>query len=354
MEIYVLDRDINILGIFSTYDAIMWNPKLHEPGKFKASFIFTEEMNRILQEGNLLYKTDEEEAAAIITRKYLKLNKNGEETIQVQGYMASRYLNQRIIWEKMILKGSPEQIMRQMVYEQAVSPADSARKMSRIQLGEFHGYDGEMEKQVTYDNLQEALTAISKTSELGYRLNLDINEKMFYFEVYQGVNRIVGTNEPCIFSRDFGNVYTQDYSEDATNFRNICLVGGSGEDAERIMTTVGNGEGFDRYEMFCNAAGMSNKDITEEEYIQQLQQKGKEKLANYYVAKAFESKINKEKSMQFALGDYVTCTDSKWNIRLDTQIKEIEKGYSKTEKSCVVTFGDGVPTLISLIKAKEE
>ncbi len=353
MEIYVLDRDINILGIFTTYDAILWNPKLHEPGKFKASFIFTEEMNKILQRGNLLYKTDEEEAAAIITRKNLQLNKYGEETIQVQGYMASRYLSQRIIWEKMILKGTPEQIMRNMVYEHVVNPTDPARKMSRIQLGDLHGYGGEVEKQVTYDNLQEALTALSKTSELGYRLHLDINARTFYFDVYQGVNRTLGTDEPCIFTRDFGNVYTQEYSEDDSNYRNICLVGGSGEDTERILTTVGNGEGFDRYEMFCNAAGMSNKDITEEEYIQQLQQKGKEKLANYYVAKAFESKINKEKAMQFALGDYVTCTDSKWNVTVNTQIKEIQKGYSKTEKSYVVTFGDSVPTLISLIKAKE-
>ena len=102
MEMYVLDRDINILGIFSTYEAIIWNPKLHEPGVFKASFIFTNKMNDILQRGNLIYKTDEDEPA-IITRKYLKLNKHGEQTIQVQGYMASRYLNQRIIWSKMVM-----------------------------------------------------------------------------------------------------------------------------------------------------------------------------------------------------------------------------------------------------------
>lgn len=353
MEIYVLDRDINILGVFNTYDAIIWNPKLHEPGKFKASFIFTEEMNRILQEGNLIYKTDEEDPTAIITKRYLQLNKYGEETIQVQGYMASRYLNQRIIWNKMILKGTPEQIMRQMVYEQVVNPSDPDRKISRIQLGDLHGYEGEVEKQVSYDNLQETLTALSKTSELGYRLNLSITDKMFYFDVYQGINRIAGTKEPCIFARDYGNVYTQEYSEDASNYKNICLVGGSGEDTERILTTVGEAAGLDRYEMFCNAAGLSDKDIATSEYLQQLQQKGKEKLANCHVAKAFESKINQKKAMQYALGDYVTCTDKKWNVTVDTQIKEIQKGYSKSEKSCVVTFGDGVPTLIDLIKAKE-
>ena len=57
--------------------------------------------------------------------------------------------------------------------------------------------------------------------------------------------------------------------------------------------------------------------------------------------------------MPFAMGDYVTCIDSRWNIMVNTQIKGIEKGFSREEKSFVVTFGDDAPTLIGLIKAKE-
>lgn len=353
MEIYVLDRDINILGVFSTYEAIIWNPKLHQPGIFKAQFVFTKKMNEILQTGNLLYKDDEDEPA-IITRKYLVLNKRGEQLITVQGYMASRYLNQRIIWSKMVMKGTPEQLMRQMVLEQVVNPTDASRRMPRIQLAPFQGINqDQIEKQVSYDNLQEALTAVATTAELGYRLRLDVAEKMFTFEIYQGVDRTLGTEKPCIFTRDFGNVYTQNYSEDETNYRNICLVGGPGEDASRILRTVGQAAGIDRYEMFYNASGISQKDITTAELYAQLEQKGREKLASYYIAKAFESKINQEKAMAFSLGDYVTCTDSEWNVAVNTQVKAIEKGFSKSEESFVATFGDDVPTLVDLIKAKE-
>lgn len=352
MEIYILDRELQILGVFNSYEAIIWNPKLHEPGTFKASFIFSKKMNRILQRGNLVYKTDEEEPA-VIRRKYLKLNKYGEETIEVQGFMVSRYLNQRIIWSKMIMKGRAEELMRKMVYEQVVAPADSSRRMEQIVLGEYHGYGAEMEKQVTYDNLQESLTDISKTSELGYRLRLDYNAKKLVFEVYKGTDRTAGSAEPCIFTRDYGNVYTQEYSEDDSNYRNVCLVGGTGEDTNRITTVAGQASGLDRYEMFYSASGMSDDGITRQEYVNQLDQKGKEKLASYYIAKAFESKINKSRAMKFALGDYVTCTDKEWNVTVNTQIKAIEKGLSKTEESFVVTFGNDAPTLIALIKAKE-
>lgn len=351
MEIYVLDKDINILGIFETYEAIIWNPKLHEPGTFKVSFIFSQKMNEILQRGNLLYKTDECEPA-IITRKFLKLNKFGEQTIQVQGYMASRYLSQRIIWGKMVLKGTYEEIMRKMVTEQAITPTDEKRKIPRLELGKLKGYAGETEKQISYDNLQVSLTELATTAELGYRLTLDVKERLFYFDVYKGTDRTAGTDKPCIFARAFENVYTQDYSEDDSNYKNICLVGGTGEDTERILAVTGSGEGLGRYEMFYNASGLTNNNLTSEEYLEQLKQKGDEQLSKYYIAKSFENKINPQKAMDYELGDYVTCVDSEWGIVLNTQIKQIMKTFSKNEKSEIVTFGNEAPTLIDLIKAK--
>lgn len=353
MEIYILDRNLNIVGVISTYDSILWTEKVHEPGNIKAVFVFTEKMNRILQRGYLLYKTDELQPA-VITRKTLKLNKYGQQTITIQGYMVTRYFRQRIIWKKMIMKGTPEQLMRQMVQEQIIAPEDETRKIPLIELGDLQNFDmDEVEKQITYDNLQEALTDMSKTTELGYRLRLDYARKKLVFEVYRGTNRTQGTEHPCIFTRKFKNVFTQEYNEDEGNYKNVCLVGGPGEDADRVLVTVGSGAGLDRYEMFYNASGYSEDGITAAVLQDQLRQKGFEKMSAYYIAKAFEVKINKEKAMKFDLGDYVTCKDTQWGITVDTQVKVIQKGYSKTEASYVITLGDDVPTLINLIKAKE-
>lgn len=353
MGIYILDRDLNIVGVISTYDSILWTEKVHEPGNIKAVFVFTEKMNKLLQRGYLLYKTDELQPA-VITRKTLKLNKYGQQTITIQGYMATRYFRQRIIWKKMIMKGTPEQLMRQMVQEQVIAPEDETRKIPLIELGDLQNFDmDEVEKQITYDNLQEALTDMSKTTELGYRLRLDYARKKLVFEVYRGTNRTQGTEHPCIFTRKFKNVFTQEYNEDEGNYKNVCLVGGPGEDTDRVLVPVGSGSGLDRYEMFYNASGYSEDGITEAVLQEQLRQKGLEKMSAYYIAKAFEVKINPGKAMKFELGDYVTCRDTQWGITVDTQVKVIQKGYSKTEASYVITLGNEVPTLINLIKAKE-
>lgn len=353
MDIYILDQGLNTIGVVSTYDSILWTSKFYEPGTFKATFAFTENMNNKLKIGNLLYKDDSPEPG-VITRKYLKLNKLGEQTIQVQGYMASRYLHQRIIWEKMILCGTPEEAMRQLVYAQVIEPSNAMRKIPGIVLGELKGYKGNIKKQVTYDNLQETLTAIAKTNRLGYRLRLDIEQKCFYFEVVQGVDRTAGSSHPCIFSRDFQNVYTQEYFEDESNYSNVCLIGGAGEESDRTLAIVGEGTGINRYEMFYNASGLLDAEgIEETEYVAQLRQKGTEKLNSYAMAESFENKINQAKAMPYDLGDYVTCTDEQWGITLDAQVTAIEKGYSKTEESCMVTLGNKVPTLVDLIRAKE-
>lgn len=353
MDIYVLDRSFNVLDVISVYESILWKQVLNEPGTFKAEFVYTDRMNRHLQRGNLLYKTDEDEPA-VITRKYLRLNKDGEQFITIKGYMASRYTHQRIIWKTMVMRGTPEQIMYQMVREQIVEPEDESRRMPNVVLGEYHGYAGdEIEKQISYRNLQESLTEVSKGPELGYRMRLDLTARKLIFEVYQGEDRTLGTEKPCIFSRKFQNIYTQEYSEDDSNYGNVCLVGGPGEGSERVLESAGRAEGLDRYEIFYNASGFTRHEEDEAVLRRQLVQKGNEKLAAFYIAKAFESKINKAKSMEFALGDFVTCMDEEWGIMENTQVKSIQKGYSKTEQSFVVTFGDDVPTLVNLMKAKE-
>lgn len=349
-EIYVLDKNINILGIFNVYEAIVWDQKWNCPGSFQAQFLFTRENNELLQIENILYKTDASEAG-IIMRKYLDIKEDGHEYIKIEGFMASRYLNRRIIWNKMTMTGTAEALMRKMVYEQVVNPTDPDRRIPHILLGEEHGYAGNtIEKQITYDNLTDALTDLSQQSELGYRLTLDLQDKVFYFDVLQGTNRTLGTEDPCIFSRDFQNIYKQNYEDNSNNVRTVCLIGGKGEDEPRVLETVGEGTGLSRYEMFYNAAGLSDKDLSESQYRQQLAQKGAEELAKYYRVKSFESSINASKAMKYDIGDYVTCYDTSWGITLNAQITEVENDLSKDENSVVLTLGNSAPTMTQMIK----
>ena len=97
MEMYVLDKELNLVGVLSGYEAIIWRDMLAEPGIFEAEFLFTEKINGILQRTNILYKKDEMQAG-IISYKHIKLDKQGRTKIRIKGNMASVYLRRRIVW----------------------------------------------------------------------------------------------------------------------------------------------------------------------------------------------------------------------------------------------------------------
>lgn len=350
MEMYVLDKELNLVGVLPGYEAIIWRDILDAPGKFEAEFLFTDRANRILQRKNILYKKDEMQAG-VINYKNIKLDKQGRTKIRIKGNMASVYMNRRIVWEKMVLSGTSEEVMRELVEKQVVDPADPKRRMQRIRLGKLCGMDDYIEKQVTHSNLQETLTDIAAATGLGYRLRLDLQEKVFYFEVIKGTDRTLRTIQPCIFNREFHNVYTQEYHEDDSNFKNVCLVCGAGEDENRVTETVGEASGIDRYEMSYSAAFLKDEGQTEEIYREQLRQKGNEKLKDYYLVKSFTSKIRQDKAKKCTLGDLVTCRDREWGIRIDTQIRMIEKHLSKDEQEVYFTFGNSRPMITDLIKA---
>ncbi len=350
MEMYVLDKELNLVGVLSGYEAIIWRDVLAEPGMFEAEFLFTDRNNKILQRTNILYKKDEMQVG-IINYKHIKLDKQGRTKIRIKGKMASAYLNRRIVWEKMILSGTSEEVMRGLVNKQVIEPDDPKRRMPRVRLGELCGTDDYIEKQITYSNLQETVTDIAAAAGLGYRLRLDLKEKIFYFEVIKGADRTLGTLQPCIFNRELHNVYTQEYYKDDSNFRNVCLVCGAGEDENRVTETVGEASGIDRYEMSYSAAFLKDEGQLEEIYREQLKQKGNEKLKDYYLAESFTSKVRQSKAEKCALGDFVTCNDRKWGIRIDVQIKKTEKHLSKDEQEVYFTFGNSQPVITDLIKA---
>lgn len=351
MEMYVLDKELNLVGVLSGYEAIIWQDILDKPGKFEAEFLFTERINGMLQRKNIIYKKDEMQAG-VINYKHIKLDKQGSTRIRIKGTMANVYTKRRIIWEKMVLSGTSEEVMRELVDKQLINPEDPMRRMPKIRLGGLCGVDDYIEKQVTHSNVQETLTDIAAAAGIGYRLRLNLQEKVFYFEVIKGADRTLGTMQPCIFNRELHNVYTQEYYEDDSNFRNVCLVGGAGEDENRVTEIVGNASGIDRHEMYYSAAFLKDEGQTEEIYREQLRQKGNEKLKDYYLVKSFTSKIKPEKAKKCALGDLVTCRDRVWGIHIDTQIKMIEKHLSKDEKEIYFTFGNSRPMITDLIKAE--
>ena len=101
--------------------------------------------------------------------------------------------------------------------------------------------------------------------------------------------------------------------ESNKSLKNITLVAGEGEGSARKTVTVGSGAGLSRRELFTDARDLSTTvdggTISDATYNAQLQQRGKEKLAENISTIAFEGKAETTRMFKygedFFIGDIV-------------------------------------------------
>lgn len=360
MELYIFDKELNLIDIVENFTSLIWTRRYYKSGEFELHLPLTIENIKFLIKGNIIYKKGDLEAGYIETRQ-IEVDEEGKEVLKINGKFITNYTNRRINWGQLLFNGKSEALMRKLINDNCINPSNSARKIPLLELGELKNYTETIEYQNSYGSLEEELESIALTNEFGYRIKFNHIEKKLIFEVYKGVNRSVNQSliAPCIFSRDFENILNQTYMESNNNYKNTALVAGEGEGSQRILVDINNNSsGLNRYELFVDARDLQkeigDKVLTDMEYKNILMQRGKEKLAEYVEVKTFESKVNTKGNnvykVDYDLGDIVTVADKKWGITLDTRITEIEEVYEEGKIEINPTFGNSIPTIIDSIK----
>ncbi|MBY6797071.1 siphovirus ReqiPepy6 Gp37-like family protein [Clostridium botulinum] len=381
MELYIFNRDLELKGILDTFTSLRWIRRYSKTGEFELHCALDSNTLGLLKRDNVVYKKDDVEAGYIETRQ-LKIGEDGQEYLEVKGKFLTNYLDRRISWDRVNFSGKTEELMRKLVNDNAINPVNINRKIPNLILGNLKGFTEDIKYPNSFGNILEQLENISNTNNLGYRNILDMKNRLIKFDVYKGVDRTLnnGTIAPCIFSRDFENILEQEYTDSLNNYRNTTLIAGAGEGKDRKITSIENGKGLDRYELYVdardiqdtetvtvtvtdydeegNVTGSHEEDqeveIPWERYRPLLIQRGKEKLEECQEVQTFDSKINilgnNKYKKDYDLGDIVTVVDKNWGIRIDTRITEIEEVYEEKGLEVNVVFGNNIPTIIDKIK----
>lgn len=359
MELYIFDRALNFKGIIDNFISLRWVRRYYKSGEFELQCALTPESLSLLAKKNIIYKKDGTEAGYIEYRN-LKEDIDGKELLVIKGKFLTGYLNRRIIWGTEILNVTSEIAMRTLVNKNGIAPVDANRILPNLILGPSNNFTEVVNYQVSYANLLEEIESLSSISNIGFRVNFDISNKMLDFEVYKGLDRSVNQsiNPRCIFSKEFENILEQEYVDSLNNYKNLALVGGVGEGTARKLVTIGNSSGLDRFEVFVDQKSLSNEVdsvvMSDTDYTNLLIGKGNETLAETKEIQTFDSKVNLQSNLKykvdFDLGDIVTYLSKKWDLTLDSRITEVEEVYEEAGPQINITFGNNIPTLIDKIK----
>lgn len=352
MNVYILDREFNKVGIIDDYVSLIWRPAYYSVGDFELYMRASSEAVALLQKnyylvrekdmavdesGNTTYKN-----VMIIKKFHLSTDAEAGDFLTYTGRELKFILHQRIIWKQTNLNSKVEYALRRLVKENAIEPTDSNRVIPALTLGEETGLTATIRKQITGAYLDESIEGICATC--GYGWTVYIENASMVFSVYQGVDRSYNQNgiPYVVFGDRFDNLLNSEYELNSEEYANTNLIAGEGEGTARIYTTIGSDNvGLDRYELFTDARDISqNKEtedeITLEEYLELLQERGAEKLASRVITEGFTGEVLSDLTFKygidFFLGDTVTVMNSygiSKNVMVLSAIESVDETGTK-------------------------
>ena len=216
-----------------------------------------------------------------------------------------------------------------------------------------------------------ALQNIAVDADLGFDIIFKPREKKLLFKVTKGVDRSTVSvsddgSKLVIFSTDLDDILSSSYYTNNQDVKTLAYVAGEGEGAERKHLTSGDNasSGFLRRELYVDARDLRTEilsedntviTITDDEYIELLNERGNEKLAERIEVETFEAKMRVAGEIQYVYGvdyfkgDKVIIQDTELGIQVIAKVTEVSQNYDD-EYELVITFGYEYPTLIQKVK----
>lgn len=349
----IIDANFIFLGEIDNYESLIWRRRWHKPGEFELHINVNKQHTDKLQKGNIVLLDNK---VGIIRHREIKIDEQGKgsEELIIKGSSLSCIVGRRITippagyaYDK--VTANIETIMKGYVNRNCINPVDAKRKIPLLEIAPDQARGEQTTYQTRLKQLDEELEKLSLVSGLGWDVSLDIENKKWIFDVFEGRNLTAGqtVNPPVIFSVDFDNIKAQQYVDSESGYRNIAYVGGQGEGVDRAITEVGEDTaGLERYETFVDARDMED--------TANLPERGKQKLSEMQEIKTFGSEIMTDNPFRYGkdwgLGDVVTVQNKKWNVTLNARITEVIEIYEANGFRLQATFGNNIPTLIEKIK----
>ena len=124
MELYIFNTNRELAGIVESFEYLHWTRRYSQCGSFELKAIATKENTVLLQVGNYIWKSDDEEAGII---EHKELSQDTKEIITVKGRFATSFLARRIVWETEILSGDISACIEQLLDNNLINPSDPDR-----------------------------------------------------------------------------------------------------------------------------------------------------------------------------------------------------------------------------------
>lgn len=359
---YVEIRDKNtreLMGIIDTASSVIWGSSFYGVGQFEIYVSATFDAVSMLSIDNYVTRPNNFEVGVIERIEITDSDADGM-MITASGRFVKSILDRRIVYkatltgsgynyiwscESSILSGNLENAVRGLIYDNAINALDTNRNISCIYwtdddlsnisdiivTQESSGTETAAEKQVTYKNLLEYTDNLLQEYSCGAKMWLDLENLKFRYKIYKGVDRSRGggSDNPIIFSKEFDNLVSSEYTFDTSTSKTTALIGGEGEGtARKCAFSYAWISDLSRRETFVDASSLTQEDQTMQDYRKQLETQGQQNIAMLKSVETFSGEIDLTNTtlqygVDYNLGDLITIEDKSIGITMTTRILKV-------------------------------
>lgn len=359
VDVYVLDKDYQIIGLIDDFITLIWNRKYYDTGSFELHCGV--QHASILQKGSFIHPGDSDDTGIIEEFGYTSDDLYGKKIV-VKGRFLKAMLAERVIDSpQKFTNTAAGEVVKQLVGTYCIHPTDTARKLPKLELAGSAAIGGNITTQVTGESLLDAIERICLEQQISACIQYDFQKDKLLFDVWQGLNRTQSQSDNTFaaFNEEFDNIAGADYTKER-RYKNYAYVAGAGEGAARIVEIVNAIQpGEDRHELYVDARDLQNIDsagntIPEATYRKTLRQRGLEKLAEYQQKESIETKIDLYSNLRYKedydLGDLVTFIDATIGVMAEQRITEICEYIESGELRVDVVFGQEKLSILQKIR----
>lgn len=345
MDIYVLNRSFEKIGVIDYCSSIIWTRRYCNEGDCELYLPADEEALNLLKIGRFLKREDSEGGLMMIISVSVDSDVENGNFLTVKGLGAEHLISNRIVWSQTTLNGTVGDCVAELLTDNLINPSDDDRQMDFFSILDTSEGTESVTKQYTGDNLLTAVIELLTTFNLGFDVSFDGSG--LGFSIYRGINRSFRQNQNSfvVFSPEYDNFLNSSSSESIETFKNVALVAGEGEGSARKKAEVGTASGLDRIELFVDAKDISSTTtggtLSDEEYTELLKEKGLATLAENRISLSYDGEILPEVTfiygIDYDLGDIVETIDFYGNQNA-CRITEIIESWDENGYTIIPTF----------------
>ena len=381
-----------LLGIIDDFSSVIWHTEYFGTGDFEIHTPYSAEHKSRLAIGNFITRPDSVQIG-IIERLSITYTPEEGRMLTAAGRFCLCLLERRLCLKPLvnyhaktttIASGTKTEVaVRQLVADHIINPSWARRKISFVALGTLKGLTAiSDERQSTYQNLLSFSQKVLQngkenniSSPYGAYISFNRSDKKLYYNVYKGQDRSNSSNAisfgitPLIFSEDFDNLTSFEYTKDITNYKNDGVAGGEGEGATRFYSYLYSDynaarDGMKRFEIFFDESSISQTYQNEAgtdvaysnaQYSAILRNEGKALLKEYPVESVIIGDIDitntglkfaptPQDDGDFCVGDIILLKDKVINILIASRITSMTEVQDEEGYSAIASFDDEIDT----------